>query len=99
MIFGFVGLLCLGHPYMIILVLAIQVLVYREVTALFEIPGRPSITGGSPRRHILSRHNSTTGKPGASKAAKAIDESSAQVSEDEDDYREEERKELLWSKT
>ncbi|CAO1616211.1 unnamed protein product [Parajaminaea phylloscopi] len=98
MIFGFVGLLCLGHPYMIILVLVIQVLVYREVTALFEIPGRPSITGGGTRRHVLSRHNSLNGNVGrVSKRYPAAE--SAQVSEDEEDYREEERKELLWSKT
>ena len=32
---------------MIILVLVIQVLVYREVTALFNIPGRPSVTGST----------------------------------------------------
>lgn len=109
MIFGFIGLISLGHPYIIILILVIQVLVYREVTALFEIPGRPSVTTGGVRRHILSRHNSTAGniprsvkksadasKTAASRAAAA---ESAQASEDEEDLREEERKELLWSKT
>ncbi len=45
MIFGFIGLLLMGHPYMIVLVMAIQTVVYREVTALFNLPGRPHITG------------------------------------------------------
>ena len=31
------ALLCLGHPYMILLVLVCQTLVYKEVTALFEL--------------------------------------------------------------
>jgi phosphatidate cytidylyltransferase len=37
MIGGFITLLCLGHPYMILLVLLCQTLVYKEVTALFEL--------------------------------------------------------------
>ncbi|KDQ21796.1 hypothetical protein BOTBODRAFT_99198 [Botryobasidium botryosum FD-172 SS1] len=37
MIFGFLTLLAMGHVYMIILVLACQTLVYREVTALFGL--------------------------------------------------------------
>ncbi|KAF8200782.1 phosphatidate cytidylyltransferase [Pholiota molesta] len=37
MIGGFVGLLLLGHTYMILLVLLCQTLVYREVTALFSL--------------------------------------------------------------
>ncbi|KAL7418755.1 phosphatidate cytidylyltransferase [Cryptotrichosporon argae] len=37
MIFGFITLLCLGHPYMILLVMLCQTLVYKEVTALFEL--------------------------------------------------------------
>ncbi|EIN11924.1 phosphatidate cytidylyltransferase [Punctularia strigosozonata HHB-11173 SS5] len=37
MIGGFIGLLLLGHSYMIMLVFFCQMLVYREVTALFAI--------------------------------------------------------------
>lgn len=37
MIGGFVGLLLMGHAYMIILVMLCQALVYREVTALFSL--------------------------------------------------------------
>lgn len=79
-------LLCLGHPYVIILVLIIQVLVYREVTALFNIPGRPSVTG-SQKRGATSNASSRAG--------------SAAQSEDEDDegVQEGRRREELWSKT
>ncbi|RXW24991.1 hypothetical protein EST38_g877 [Candolleomyces aberdarensis] len=42
MIFGFVGLLLLGHVYMIILVMLCQSLVYREVTALFSLKSADS---------------------------------------------------------
>ncbi|TFL04459.1 phosphatidate cytidylyltransferase [Pterulicium gracile] len=37
MIGGFVGLLLLGHAYIILLVMVCQTLVYREVTALFSL--------------------------------------------------------------
>ncbi|KIK01402.1 hypothetical protein K443DRAFT_678405 [Laccaria amethystina LaAM-08-1] len=37
MIGGFVGLLLLGHAYMVLLVMLCQTLVYREVTALFSL--------------------------------------------------------------
>ncbi|WWD22124.1 hypothetical protein CI109_106613 [Kwoniella shandongensis] len=37
MIGGFIALLCLGHPYMILLVMLCQMLVYKEVTALFDL--------------------------------------------------------------
>ncbi|KAF8633382.1 hypothetical protein AX17_004553 [Amanita inopinata Kibby_2008] len=37
MIGGFIGLLLLGHAYMILLVILCQTLVYREVTALFSL--------------------------------------------------------------
>ncbi|KAK0212642.1 phosphatidate cytidylyltransferase [Desarmillaria ectypa] len=37
MIFGFIGLLLMGHSYMILLVMLCQTLVYREVTALFSL--------------------------------------------------------------
>jgi phosphatidate cytidylyltransferase len=40
MIFGFIGLLCAGHPYMILLVMLCQALVYKEVTALFNLRDR-----------------------------------------------------------
>lgn len=86
MIGGFIALLVLGHPYIILLILVIQVLVYREVTALFNIPGRPSVTGGGPRRGGMSNASSRV--------------SSAAQSEDEDEEEAEgRRKEELWSKT
>ncbi|ORX34526.1 cytidylyltransferase family-domain-containing protein [Kockovaella imperatae] len=37
MIGVFIALLCLGHPYMILLVMLCQTLVYKEVTALFDL--------------------------------------------------------------
>ncbi|PFH51511.1 hypothetical protein AMATHDRAFT_142394 [Amanita thiersii Skay4041] len=37
MIGGFIGLLLMGHTYMILLVMLCQTLVYREVTALFSL--------------------------------------------------------------
>ncbi|OXG50153.1 phosphatidate cytidylyltransferase [Cryptococcus neoformans] len=37
MIGGFITLLCMGHPYMILLVMLCQTLVYKEVTALFDL--------------------------------------------------------------
>ncbi|KAF8893783.1 cytidylyltransferase family-domain-containing protein [Infundibulicybe gibba] len=47
MIGGFIGLLLLGHAYMILLVMLCQTLVYREVTALFSLrstsPGSSNI--------------------------------------------------------
>jgi len=73
---------------MIMLVLLIQVLVYREVTALFNIPGRPSVTGGVRKAGAISNASSRAG--------------SAVQSEDEDEEmggREGRRKEELWSKT
>ncbi|UZJ53000.1 hypothetical protein CBS101457_002320 [Exobasidium rhododendri] len=89
MIGGFVALVLLGHPYMIMLVLLVQILVYHEVTALFNIPGRPSVTGGSS-------------KPGAYSNASSRAGSAAQSEDDDDDEmggREGRRKEELWSKT
>ncbi|EIW65473.1 hypothetical protein TREMEDRAFT_46158 [Tremella mesenterica DSM 1558] len=44
MIGGFITLLCLGHPYMILLIMVCQTLVYKEVTALFELRDQ-----GSPK--------------------------------------------------
>ncbi|KAG6820740.1 hypothetical protein H0H93_012386 [Arthromyces matolae] len=41
MIGGFIGLLLLGHAYMILLVMLCQTLVYREVTALFSLKPEP----------------------------------------------------------
>ncbi|PWN87203.1 hypothetical protein FA10DRAFT_281953 [Acaromyces ingoldii] len=98
MIGGFIGLLLLGHPYMIILVLVIQVLVYREVTALFNIPGRPSVTGGSSS----SRRGGGGFASSALSTANSSRAGSAAQSEDEDDEmggREGRRQEELWSKT
>lgn len=37
-----VVLLCMGHPYMILLVMLCQTLVYKEVTALFQLSNRMS---------------------------------------------------------
>ncbi|TFK54479.1 phosphatidate cytidylyltransferase [Heliocybe sulcata] len=42
MIGGFIGLLLLGHAYMILLVMLCQTAVYREVTALFTLAGPKS---------------------------------------------------------
>jgi phosphatidate cytidylyltransferase len=47
MIFGFIGLLCAGHPYMILLVMLCQALVYSEVTALFNLRDRKSTFGNN----------------------------------------------------
>ncbi|KXN92449.1 Putative phosphatidate cytidylyltransferase [Leucoagaricus sp. SymC.cos] len=46
MIGGFIGLLLLGHVYMILLVMLCQTLVYREVTALFSLATTESETQG-----------------------------------------------------
>lgn len=78
----------MGHPYMIMLVLFIQVLVYREVTGLFNIPGRPSVSGGQRKLNSLSNASSRAGS-----AAQSEDE------EDEMERREGRRQEELWSKT
>ncbi|KZP34663.1 phosphatidate cytidylyltransferase [Athelia psychrophila] len=45
MIGGFVGLLLMGHVYMIMLVMLCQTLVYREVTALFSLRNAVSESG------------------------------------------------------
>lgn len=37
----------MGPSYLILLVLVLETLVYREITALFNIPGRASLTGSS----------------------------------------------------
>lgn len=89
MLGGFLLLLLMGHPYMVMLVLFIQVLVYREVTGLFNIPGRPSVTSSVRRRGMAA-------SVASSRASSAVQ------SEDEDDEmggREGRRKEELWSKT
>jgi len=77
---------------MILLVMISQTLVYREVTALFNIPGRPSVTSSGSRK--------------GSKSAMSSQVTSAQVSEDEDAEDEDgitrgegRRREELWSKT
>ncbi|SYW85280.1 related to CDS1 - CDP-diacylglycerol synthase [Ustilago bromivora] len=87
MIAGFVALVLLGHPYMILLVMVSQTLVYREIVALFNIPGRPSVTGGGG-----------TGRSSHMSSAPT----SAATSEDEEEERIqsrlEGRREELWSK-
>ena len=45
----------MGHPYMILLVMISQTLVYREIVALFNIPGGPRspavvVAQAGPRR-------------------------------------------------
>ncbi|SJX66022.1 related to CDS1-CDP-diacylglycerol synthase [Sporisorium reilianum f. sp. reilianum] len=94
MIAGFIGLLLLGHPYMILLVMISQTLVYREVVALFNIPGRPSVTGGGG------------GGGGGRSSRMSSAPTSAATSEVEDDDEEERiqkrlegRRDQLWSKT
>ncbi|KAF9465042.1 cytidylyltransferase family-domain-containing protein [Collybia nuda] len=50
MIGGFIGLLLLGHAYMVLLVMLCQSLVYREVTALF------SLKSTKPEAHDVDSH-------------------------------------------
>lgn len=80
------ALLLFGHPYMILLVLVIQTVVYREVTALFNLPGRPHVTGGST---------------GANTPAAGTKTPSGSNLPDEDDFEivRGRRREELWSKT
>ncbi|CAL1706468.1 unnamed protein product [Somion occarium] len=54
MIGGFLGLLAMGHVYMIILVMLCQTLVYREVTSLFSLK-RKGDTGETPGRDPWSK--------------------------------------------
>ncbi|WVQ97900.1 hypothetical protein IAU59_005017 [Kwoniella sp. CBS 9459] len=53
MIGGFITLLCMGHPYMILLVLLCQTLVYKEVTALFDLrdngANKPDVAAGEEK--------------------------------------------------
>jgi phosphatidate cytidylyltransferase len=49
MIGGFIGLLLMGHVYMIMLVLLCQTLVYREVTTLFSLRNTTPESGELPR--------------------------------------------------
>lgn len=89
MIGGFIGLLLLGHPYMILLVMISQTLVYREIVALFNIPGRPSVTGGGGRSSRMS-------SAPTSAATSEVDD------DDEEEHiqkRLEGRRDKLWSKT
>lgn len=44
MIGGFLFILAMGPSYLILLVLILETLVYREITALFNIPGRTILT-------------------------------------------------------
>ncbi|PWZ01612.1 hypothetical protein BCV70DRAFT_173113 [Testicularia cyperi] len=86
MIGGFIGLLLMGHPYMILLVMVSQTLVYREVVALFNIPGRPSVTGGGRSSRMSSAPTSAA---------------TSEVEDDEDERiikRAEGRRDQLWSK-
>ncbi|WFD30226.1 phosphatidate cytidylyltransferase [Malassezia sp. CBS 17886] len=47
MIGGFIGILAMGPSYLILLVLVLEILVYREVTALFSMPGRARLLAAS----------------------------------------------------
>ncbi|OCF42329.1 phosphatidate cytidylyltransferase [Kwoniella heveanensis CBS 569] len=53
MIGGFITLLCMGHPYMILLVLLCQTVVYKEVTALFDLrdhgANKPDVAAGEEK--------------------------------------------------
>lgn len=91
MIAGFVALLLLGHPYMILLVMISQTLVYREIVALFNIPGRPSVTGGGGGGRSSRMSSAPT-----SAATSEIDEDEE---EERIQRRLEGRREELWSKT
>ena len=89
MIGAFVALLLLGHPYMILLVMVSQTLVYREIVALFNIPNRPSVTGGGGRSSRMS-------SAPTSAATSEVDE---EEEEERVQKRLEGRREELWSKT
>ncbi|EAU91225.1 phosphatidate cytidylyltransferase [Coprinopsis cinerea okayama7 len=60
MIFGFIGLLLMGHAYMIVLVMLCSTLVYREVTALFSLKSadqkenKPELKGKDPWSKTLN---------------------------------------------
>ncbi|KAJ3735736.1 phosphatidate cytidylyltransferase [Lentinula guzmanii] len=57
MIGGFIGLLLMGHAYMILLVMLCQTLVYREVTALFTLAQsdkRDEVKGKDPWSKTLN---------------------------------------------
>ncbi|KAK0554386.1 phosphatidate cytidylyltransferase [Tilletia horrida] len=85
MIGGFVGLLLMGHPYMILLVTALETMVYREVVGLFNLPSRPHVTATSKK---------------GSGAESAVTSAAPSDDEDEDDtITSSRRKEELWSKT
>ncbi len=88
MIGGFIAILLLGHPYMILLVLAMQTLVYREIVALFNIPNRSSITGEGRSSRMSSAPTSA--------AASEVDEDEE---EERIQKRIEGRREELWSKS
>ncbi|KAN0059988.1 phosphatidate cytidylyltransferase [Thecaphora frezii] len=90
MIFGFIGLLLMGHPYMILLVLVSQSLVYREIVTLFNIPGRPSVTG----RGNGGRSSRLSSAPTSAATSEVEDN-------DEERYaaKAEGRRQELWSKT
>ncbi|KAI3618999.1 phosphatidate cytidylyltransferase [Moniliophthora roreri] len=49
MIGGFIGLLLMGHAYMILLVMLCQTVVYREVTALFSLKSPPPPESGEKK--------------------------------------------------
>ncbi|KAL9935319.1 hypothetical protein V8E36_005667 [Tilletia maclaganii] len=83
MIGGFVGLLLMGHPYMILLVTFLETLVYREVVGLFNLPSRP---------HVTAR--ATSGAESAATSAAPSDDE-----DDEGSVSRTRRKEELWSKT
>ncbi|EST05794.1 Phosphatidate cytidylyltransferase [Kalmanozyma brasiliensis GHG001] len=92
MIGGFIGLVLLGHPYLILFVMVCQTLVYREVVALFNIPNRPSVTGGGGGTGRSSRMSSAPN----SAAASEVDENEE---EERIQKRLERRRDQLWSKT
>lgn len=74
---------------MILLVMISQTLVYREVTALFNIPGRPSVTRAGRSKSAMSSQ------------ATSANVSEDEDAEDEDGITRGEgrRREELWSKT
>ncbi|KAK0520460.1 phosphatidate cytidylyltransferase [Tilletia horrida] len=85
MIGGFVGLLLMGHPYMILLVTFLETLVYREVVGLFNLPSRP---------HVTPRAGKSSGAESAATSAAPSDDE-----DDEGFGLDSRRKEELWSKT
>ncbi|WVN88720.1 uncharacterized protein L203_103933 [Cryptococcus depauperatus CBS 7841] len=59
MIGAFITLLCMGHPYVILLVILCQTLVYKEITALFDLRDHGEACEDGPLRDKTDRWSKT----------------------------------------